>query len=95
MIPHPIQHVLDAIIKRGDYFTTYEMEHAERFPWLEPLPPFNASPDRMKICPICMRNQPIAEFLIESNLLRTALIHRGAFATDVADVSEFCRSCET
>ncbi len=87
--------ILEAIVKRDGYFSTHEMENAERFPWLEPLPPFNADPDRMKLCPICLKSQPIAEFLIPSNLLRTVGIKRGDYVTEVAEVSEYCRTCET
>lgn len=83
------------VVKRNGRFTTIEMEMAEsRAEGYAPYPLINAKPDRMKICPVCLKNQPIAEFLIESSVLRTVIV-KDVYAAPCAAVSEFCRSCET
>lgn len=98
MLPNRISEICQVVIKRNGYFTTREMEFAENeAPRFAARPCINGKPDRMKICPICLRNHPILEFLLPSATLRTVtLFHRTAgeeFAYPCADVSEICSKC--
>lgn len=98
MIPLRAREILASVIKRDGRFTTQDIENAEQVSeWQEPRPLINARPERMKICPLCYVAQPIAEFIIESDVLRTCVLFvRSAnedFAFPCADISEYCLSC--
>ncbi len=99
-LPTRIQEIVQSVIKRRGYFTTEDIERAEQLSdWREPLPYINARPERIKLCPICLKPQPISEFLIESDKLRTVIRFSRTPEEEVAwpcaEVEEFCRSCET
>jgi hypothetical protein len=88
----------DAIVKLPDgSFTSQEMMHQPRIPWLHDISPINARPDRVKFCPICYRSKPIADFLLPPGPLRTVAKFSPTgepFAYVAADVSEYCKQCK-
>ena len=91
---HPNFEICDAVVKRQDgVFTVRDMEQAEGLiPWREAPPSINAKPERMKICPICIKRQSIAEFLnYDAPLLRT--VARLDFSFVCAEIFEYCRTC--
>jgi hypothetical protein len=97
-LPNRISEILEAVVKRTGYFTTFDIERAEgQVPWNSPRPYMNAKPNRMKICPICGMRRRIAEFLVDSTELRTVIVfHEIAqeeFCIPVADVREWCATC--
>lgn len=71
----------------GEY-CTYEMKFSAREPWQDPKPLPNAPPWRIKFCPVCHKNLPIAEFVMENAPLRTA------YSYVVATIREWCKSCD-
>ena len=84
------------IRKRDGSYETLDLKDRETFPWGEPLPLLNAHPDRWKLCPACYQSKPIAEFLIETDALRTYYkidSYGSETAIPVADVAERCKTC--
>lgn len=101
LLPNEKLEIARAIITLKDgSFSTQDMEHMDKFAWAAPIAPYNAFPDRMKICPECMAPpQPIADFIRPNNALRTvvrySLPESGTVASPVADVAESCKTCRS
>lgn len=102
MMPTRVCEILNAVrVGTNGSFTTHDIENAEAESRAFPSPParqmINARPERWKICPICFKMQPIAEFLLPTVELRTVILfHREAledFAYPCADISEVCKKC--
>lgn len=82
----------------GGSFTGWDLERQTRLPWnTEYSAAVNARPDRMKICPICARSLPIAEFLYGPETPARTVARRTPNGDEIAyvcaDVAEFCQQC--
>lgn len=90
---HPNLDLCDTIIRLPDgTLTVADIEYQTKIPWGEPPAPLNARPDRIKMCVLCLRHLPIAQFVIQDGPLRTLL--RGEFAYVLADIRTWCDLCD-
>jgi hypothetical protein len=95
---HENLELCDALVRLADgSFSAVEVERLPKLPWKESY--FrNAPADRMKVCPLCSANQPIANFLYEGPLrsITYASRHSPEFAMTefVANVREWCSLCQ-
>jgi hypothetical protein len=92
---HPNFEIAEAVIKIDGYFSSWDLEQQDRMEWRN-YGLINARPERIKLCPICYRRLPIAEFLIDDQIHTLVKpSHSGGeeFAYLCANISEYCRSC--
>lgn len=96
---HPNFALTEALVKLPDgSYTSQDLLYTPKTPWRPgEIYPCNARPSRWKLCAVCLRHQPIAEFLIEGTPLRTVIKQAPTgeeFAYLAADVREWCKHCD-